>query len=257
MSSSEVRFIGLDLAWSAKNPSGLAVVDGDGSVVEATVDVLDDGALLAWVRDRLAATTVIGIDMPTIVRNASGVRPCERELAADFRSAHAAPHPANLGRFPDGGRARRLLDGLAADGVTEDLAMPAFASGRFAFEVFPHPALVALFALPTIFKYKKKARPWADVLAEWERYRAALGSLEAAEPPLRLPHGFPARATQRGYKRFDDLLDGITCAYVASYLWHRGTRLPATRIYGDLAAGYIAVPASRVREAGREGTSSP
>ncbi len=256
MNVSAPRFIGLDLAWSARNPSGLAVVDATGNVLEATVATLDDAALLAWVRERLAGTTVIGIDMPTIVRNASGIRACERALAVDFRAAHAAPHPANLRRFPDGGRARRLLDALAADGIAEDLAMAPRAVGRFAFEVFPHPALVRLFELPSIFRYKKKTRPWPLVLAEWARYRAALGSLEDAVPPLVLPSAFPTAATQRGYKRFDDLLDGVTCAYVASYLWHHGTALPATRIYGDLVQGYIAVPVRSVREARRAGTTS-
>jgi predicted RNase H-like nuclease len=240
------RFLGLDLAWSTRHPSGAAVLDEAGRVLDARADLGDDAAVLAWVRAHLAETTTIGIDMPTIVRNATGIRPCERELAAEFRAFHAAPHPANLRRFPDGGRARRLLDALVADGVEERLALAPRATGRFAFEVFPHPAHVRLFSRDAIFRYKKKARPWPDVLAAWAAYRAALASLAAADPPLHLPASIPERVEARGYKRWDDLLDGITCAYVASYLWRHGTAAPYARVYGDLTDGYIVVPGAAV-----------
>jgi predicted RNase H-like nuclease len=248
------RFLGLDLAWSRRNPSGVAALDESGRVIDARADVGDDAELLVWIRRHLAPTTVLGIDMPTIVPNETGMRPCERELAQDFRRFHAAPHPANRGRFPDGGRARALLDALEVDGVAERLDLPAGTFGRYAFEVFPHPSLVRLFDLPAIFRYKKKSRPWPGVLAEWSRYRAALASLEDADPPLVLGDAVPSEPSARGYKRFDDLLDAVTCAYIASFLWRHGTVGPETRIYGDLAGGYIAIPNRKkiAREADRE-----
>ena len=241
-------FLGLDLAWSAGNPSGLAALDVAGNVIDARADLVDDAAILDWVRGHLAPTTVLGIDMPTIVPNATGSRRCERELAVDFRAGHAAPHPANRRRFPDGGRARRLLDALRDDGVAERLDVRPRTVGRFAFEVFPHPAHLRLFARPTIFRYKKKARPWPGVLAEWARYRAALGSLRVADPPLLVPAWIPVRVGARGYKRWDDLLDALSCAYIAAYLWRWGTAEPHARIYGDLHDGYIVVPGPAVIE---------
>ncbi len=209
-------------------------------------------------RAHLAETSVLGLDMPTIVPNEAGMRRCERELARDFRAYHAAPHPSNRLRFPDGGRARALLDALAADRVIERPGLAPQTCGRFAFEVFPHPSLVRLFELPAIFRFKKKSRPWPEVLSEWLRYRTALGDLENAVPPLVLGASVPHTAEIRHYKRFDDLLDAITCAYVASYLWHWGTASPYARVYGDLAEGYIAIPDGPVirRPSDREGTTS-
>ncbi|MBD5654843.1 MAG: DUF429 domain-containing protein [Candidatus Eremiobacteraeota bacterium] len=238
----EVRFLGLDLAWSDRNPSGVAALDGDGRIIDARADIVADADILAWVRGHLGPTTAIGIDMPTIVRNRTGARRCERDLARDFGRYHAAPHPANLGRFPDAGRARHLLDALRDDGVTERLTLGPGWRGRFAFEVFPHPAHVRLFGLDAIFRYKKKNRPWPQVLAEWSRYRAALAGLAGADPPLIVPAWIPESVGPRGYKRWDDLLDGLTCAYVASYLWRWGTAPEHTTIYGDLEDGYIVVP---------------
>jgi predicted RNase H-like nuclease len=218
------------------------VLDEAGRVRALRTDLGSDEDILGWVRSNLAATTFVGVDMPTLIPNEFGMRRCERELARDFRRYHAAPHPANRARFPDGGRARALLDALSADGFAERLDLAPASAGRFAFEVFPHPSLVRLFDLPAIFRYKKKQRPWPAVLAEWSRYRAALASLEEADPPLVLGELVPAAPERRGYKRFDDLLDAVTCAYVAAFLWRWGSAPPHARVYGDLTDGYIAIP---------------
>jgi predicted RNase H-like nuclease len=247
------RFLGLDLAWSDRNPSGVAALDERGRLIDVSAGLRDDAAILAWVRAHLGSCGVIGIDMPTIVRNADGIRPCERALGAVFRRAHAAPHPANLRRFPDGGRARRLIDALSGAGVVETLDVRARDSRNVALEIFPHPAHVRLFALDRVFAYKKKARAWPAVLAEWSRYRAALATLAVADPPLLLDAKIPAAVTARGYKRWDDMLDAVSCAYIAAFIWRWGIAAPHVRVFGDLRDGYIVVP-DRVWEARKPGT---
>ena len=250
-------FLGLDLAWSPGNPSGAAAIGIEGRLVSpARGDLGSDAEILRWVRDHLDDTMTIAIDMPTIVPNQTGQRPCEAEVAADFRAAHAGPHPANRSNpyFANGGRAAALLSALAEDGFRERLDTGPREAGRIAFECFPHPSLVRLFELPRIFKYKKKAgREWPDVLAEWSRYRAMLDRLATAVPPLVLTESdVPYAVGPRGYKRWDDTLDAITCAYVASYVWNWGMKSPEVRVYGDLQWGYIVVPARSTISAERE-----
>jgi predicted RNase H-like nuclease len=244
-----VTFLGLDLAWSERNPSGLAVLDARGRLIEVHANLRGDADVLAWIRRWLRPTSVLGIDMPTIVNNAGGARACERELAQAFRRYDAGPHPANRARphFAAGGRARALLDQLRADGVSENLRMRPGQPGRFAFEVFPHPAHVRLFGLDAIFRYKKKpSRAWPRVLSEWKTYRGALARLAKADPPLVLDRRIPARVERARYKVWDDTLDALTCAYVAAYLWRWGLEPDATHVYGDATDGYIVVPARKV-----------
>jgi predicted RNase H-like nuclease len=250
----KARFLGLDLAWSDRNPSGAAALDGSGRLLDVRADLRADDAILEWIRAHLGSCGVIGIDMPTIVRNPTGIRPCERKLGAVFRGAHAAPHPANLRRFPDGGRARRIIDALGADGVVEALDVRPGDRRIVALEVFPHPAHVRLFGLERVFAYKKKSRAWPAVLAQWSRYRAALATLADADPPLLLDARIPADVSSRGYKRWDDTLDAISCAYVAAFVWRWGIGAPHVRVFGDLDAGYIVVP-DRVWGAREQGTS--
>ena len=236
------RFLGLDLAWSDRNPSGLAAIDETGTILDLRADLRSDADVLGWIRTWRGSSGVLGIDMPTIVRNAGGARRAENALRAVFGRYGAGPHPANLGRFPDGGRAARFIADLAPDGVIETTDIAQRDPRTIAVEVFPHPAHVRLFDLPGIFKYKKKARPWADVLAEWERYRAALATLATADPPLRLDERVPLRVGMRGYKRWDDTLDALSCAYIAAFLWRWGSAPPHARLFGNLTDGYILVP---------------
>jgi predicted RNase H-like nuclease len=242
------RLLGLDLAWSDRNPSGVAALAPDGTLLDVRADLRGDDEILAWVRRWRGTRGVIGIDMPTIVHNATGARAAERDLAAAFRHAHAGPHPANRSRpvFADGGRASRLIATLASEGVVEALDVAPDDARTIALEVFPHPAHVRLFGLDRVFRYKKKSRPWPDVLAEWARYRAALASLAGADPPLRLDERIPERVTAERYKRWDDSLDAITCAYVAAYVHRHG--IARCSVYGDLAGGYIVVPGQAVFE---------
>jgi len=253
-------FLGLDLAWSERNPSGLAALDEAGTVLDLRADLVAFDDLLAWVRTYAGATTVLGIDMPTIVPNAAGTRPCELDVRAVFQRHQAGPHPANRGRpdFRDGGRARALLDRLAADGFGERLDLGPRAAGRFAFEVFPHPAHVRLFARDTIFRYKKKpGRSWPEVWGGWAEYRAALAGLGAADPPLRLPESVPVAVASKGraYKAWDDSLDALTCAYVAAFVWRYGPGGPEVRTFGNLRDGYIVIPDVPAKRAG--GTFEP
>jgi len=42
------------------------------------------------------------------------------------------------------------------------------------------------------------------------------------------------------YKPFDDLLDGILCAYLAYYFWYWGVE--KSWVLGDIENGYVVLP---------------
>lgn len=238
------RFLGLDLAWVPTNRTGLAVLDETGRLLDVRSDLRGDDDVLAWIVENLGDCGAVAIDMPTIVRNPTGQRDCERELGKDFRHHHAAPYPANLGLAPfaGGGRASRLIARLD-ERVVHTTAIAAADPRTVAFETYPHAAAVRLFGLDTILKYKKKQRPWPRVLSEWAKYRALLESLRDADPPLLIDEKLlPRSVGQAGYKRRDDAIDAVLCAYVAAFVWTHGTRSPAVRVYGG-DDGHIIIPA--------------
>ncbi|GGB44213.1 GTP pyrophosphokinase [Flexivirga endophytica] len=239
-----MHFVGVDLAWGTRNPSGVAVLDDAGALCHASA-VRTDDEIFAAVRAAAPADCVVGIDAPLIVRNAKGSRPAERALGRDFAAYEAGAHPTNTGNaaFTDGTRGGRIAERL-------DLDMdPESRRRRRAVEVYPHPATVALFRLGQSLKYKNKPGRSVDQLqGELLTLIRLLESLETAKPVLRLKQSehwqrlveIVAQATRKAQLRqAEDPIDAVICAYVA-LLAHRDPDRLTT--YGDFATGYIVTP---------------
>jgi predicted RNase H-like nuclease len=176
---SEVRawenvFVGIDLAWGSKNRTGLVAATG-GRVVDSRTVVSDD-QICDWLDPYLAGPVLVAIDAPLIVRNPAGTsRPCDRKISKVFGSSHAGAHSANLGlaAFSDGVRAERLARRL---GLSTDPNIQPGQPLRQMIEVYPHPAMVALFGLSFALKYKaKRGRSMDD---RRQAFAALVGHLE-------------------------------------------------------------------------------
>jgi predicted RNase H-like nuclease len=138
-----MRYVGVDLAWGEKQPTGLAVLDEAGRLSHVSA-VLTDDEIAAALAPYVEGPCLVAIDAPLIVRNATGSRPAEQELSKDFRAFEAGAHPSNTGRveFTNGKtRGARLAVRLRLD------MDPHSGRDRRAIEVYPHPATVVLFGL--------------------------------------------------------------------------------------------------------------
>jgi predicted RNase H-like nuclease len=249
------HFIGIDLAWSSRNPSGLAALRWDGAAATLVEPLLE---ALAYSAQEIAdyigkiapqGGVVVAIDAPLTVPNATGRRPGEAELNSVFARFHAGAHPANRQRLTsyNGGivRGEELLSLLSSLDIRHDpIIVPRHAT-RQAFEAYPHPAMVTLFGLDRILKYK--ARPTisrAQRLGEFQRYQRHLRNLRKAEPRVVLPRALLSEThlAKRGrtLKAYEDQLDAVFCAYIALYYWWWGTE--RCRIFGNVERGYIVAP---------------
>jgi predicted RNase H-like nuclease len=128
---------------------------------------------------------------------------------------------------------------------------------RLALEVYPHPALVSLFALPRTLKYKaKRGRTLAGRRREFERLVTALRRLADFAPRLRVTSGPGWERLEESVHRADsgaaldrveDELDAHLCAYVGLYhLRWRGVR---SMTVGDARGGYVVTPVDPGRTA--------
>jgi predicted RNase H-like nuclease len=177
--------VGVDLAWGTRAQTGLAVLDDAGHLLDVRT-VHTDSEILDWLGPWTAGPCFVAIDSPIVVENTSGARTCERLVASHFGRFGAACHPASTSNpaFTDGGRARRLADALGLDyglGTVNGIA----AGDRRAAEVYPHVAIVVLFGLPHVLRYKSKPRRDLALLREQtSRLLDHLDSLEHTEIPL-------------------------------------------------------------------------
>jgi predicted RNase H-like nuclease len=240
-------FIGIDLAWKASNPSGGAVIR-EGRLIASTGTLGSNDEIVAFVAEHLPQKggAVVAVDAPLRVPNQTGSRPCDAALSADWRRYHAGALPANRTRLAEDGvvRGEALVAGLVQElRFAEATTIPRRSQARLVCEVFPHPAHVSLFGLERILKYKRGAVD--ERRMELARYQQLLRGLRKASPPLKgtkklLTGVDMTKLRGRGLKEYEDMLDAITCAYVAAYLWEQGPKAAIT--YGTLAEGSILVP---------------
>ncbi len=247
-----MKFLGIDLGWTS-GASGLCCLDwSDGYLQLLDLDRQQTIAdILNWV-DKWTSPTqpaMIAVDAPTLIPNAAGMRLPDKLAHKHFGRYHAGCYPANLGRpF-----AQRTVDfglSLEARGFAHAPVITPQTLGRFQIEVFPHPAIVHLFGLTRILKYKKGTL--AERRLELMKLRQhILDTLPTLEPALNfssvplcasfLPE---IAATGAALKAVEDQLDSLICAYVAAHWWYWGS--DRNWVLGDATTGYIVVPAPLV-----------
>ncbi len=237
-------FVGVDLAWGQRKPTGLAAVDETGRLVHVS-SVGTDEEILADLAPYVEGACLVGIDAPLVVTNPSGNRPAEAALNRDFRAFEAGAHPSNTAK-PEFSGAPRGAVLSSALGLDMD---PGSARSRRAIEVYPHPATIALFRLGRTLKYKNKpGRSLAELKGELRHLMDLLEGLATAETPLHVADHAPWRAlvaavdaaTRKSeLRRVEDQVDAVLCAYVALYVVRRPDDVT---VYGDFAEGYIVTP---------------
>lgn len=235
--------MGIDLAWGPRGRTGLAVVGSDGRYVDSAAVRTDDD-IDCWLADRAPVT--VAIDAPLIVRNPTGMREAERALSKDYAAFHAGTHPTNLGtRHMNPPRGGRLA---ARHGWSLDPWESATAECPVAIEVYPHAAMVGLFVLPRIVRYKRKRdRTPADRRIGFEQVLDLLEGIETLQPGRHdrwrnIRALVTASASHADLGRLEDEIDAILCAHLA-WLWH--THRDRLRVYGEPQWGTIIAPPPR------------
>ena len=237
-------FVGIDLAWGLKRPTGLAVLDAEGHLLRVSAHGTDEDIVASlWLY--VDSDCLVAIDAPLVVKNVAGNRPCEAALNRDFARFDAGAHPSNTGKrefagIPRGARLATML-GLDMD--------PSSRSRRRAIEVYPHPATVAVFRLGRTLKYKHKSgRTLVQLRSELLRLMALLEGLADSVVPLRVDDHDEWRGLRRlvesaerkgDLRRAEDQVDAVVCAYVALFAERRPD---LTTTYGDFGSGYIVTP---------------
>lgn len=236
-------FLGLDLAWSEGSvtkpapDTGVALLDSSGRMLDAgwTSGIEDT---LAWIERVQRPDSLLFVDAPLVVTNPSGQRLCETHVAQCYWRWDVFANSTNLSSPRLAGvRLRKELEQrgwLYSDGRDGPPA-----GGRVVCECYPYTTLVGAEELgypDRRPRYKRK--PNEMRAAAWQSLRAAncddlisrLVALEEADPPLDLrshprtkrlveePSPFQSRA----YKKREDLIDAILCAWTAALWWRHG-----------------------------------
>jgi len=230
--------IGIDLAWGNKKSDGVCIIETNR--VQATVKKFayphGDDELLACVQTELkhAKESFITIDAPIICPNKTGTRPVDRLTHTMFHREHAACHPANSTKCPRPIRILRKLKSLGCEAGWD--IKP---NTHVVAEVYPHPAMVRLFRLDRIIKYKKGRV--AEKRIEFKRLQLLMKkSLREQFPFLSLNQETKTLIAESWSKAIEDKTDALFCAMIG--LWHVMHQGRRSEVIGDNKTGFILLP---------------
>jgi predicted RNase H-like nuclease len=243
-------FIGIDLAWSTKNGTGISVVKGGkekAEVVYSGIAYPDDDIMRIINSIVGEDDALVAIDAPLIVPNESGRRKAEEIVGKFFRKYNAGAHPANRKRLSSWTgtiRGEEISKILEKNGFVHDPVLERFEKSRKFFEVYPHPSMVVLFNLDLILRYKSKPGRNHEFLEKmFGLYQHHLRDLGRARPSLKISKGILEKDVKnlRGkkLKAYEDILDSIFCAYIAYYAWANPEKCA---VLGSMREGYIMTP---------------
>jgi predicted RNase H-like nuclease len=195
----------------------------------------------------------VAVDAPTQITNDTGMRSCDRKAHQHFGRYHAGCYPANLNSsFAE--RTTGFSQALAQRGFKHAPEIIPQQLGRYQIEVYPHAAMIGLFKLSRILKYKKGKL--AERRAELERLRhLILVRLPQQEPLLAIEDLPKIPAQGVALKAVEDQLDSLICAYIAAHWWYWGrqrnlvladrehSKIQAARgLSAEITSGYIVIP---------------
>ena len=246
----DMFFVGIDLAWSKKNCTGIAIIEGNGEYAEICgkpKTVSSDDDIVNYIKEFVGDdNALIAIDAPLIVQNKDGRRKAEQLVHMLFHKYGAVAYPSNRNRLcqenSDKLRGEELSEKLEKENFKHNpYITKQFEEERKFFEIYPHPSMVAIFHLREILRYKKKnKRDYEFRWDEFEKYQCCLKKLSEENPSLKLPEYIVEKKVKglkgKKLKEYEDILDAIFCAYVAYYYWFHPQKC---MVLGDMKEGYI------------------
>lgn len=254
--------LGIDAAWTAKHPSGLAVGVKAGSrwrIAAAACSYSEftkqpapshDLPLAANLLDAAADAasrpiSLVSIDMPLAHTSINGRREADNSVSRAYGARKAGTHSPSSSR--PGAMSAGLTGELASAGfplLTEAILPPG------TIEVYPHPALIELMDAPERLKYKvtKASKYWPNLplierremlLSVWRQITSRL-AIEMDGVEDFLPR-IEATSKLADLKAFEDMLDAMVCVWVGIQALN-GNAIP----FGDTTAA-IWIPALRTK----------
>jgi|GEM_PF-56833 len=255
-----MRYIGIDLAWTYANESGICVIADNGEIVYCESQVFSDEMIADIVAEHAQEGAIVGIDAPLIVNNETGARYCDGAIMRE------KIHGKNLSVFTCSKSFMLNHFGVVrGEEVVKAIRkrMPAFAltgdltnKKHVIIETFPTGITLGLFpdAFPVKYKIKHKIK-FETTKTEMGRMVNLLKRLSDFNPPVHniedfFNHSLSIQAmSKKGFKNLEDKMDAFLCAYAAYWLAnHKG------KVFGDDQDGFITIPIIDENEV-REGKS--
>lgn len=240
-----MKFIGIDLAWTYKNESGICVIDESGEVLILESAVFSDEDIVNIIKNYSDEVLHIAIDAPLVVNNETGSRQAERDLQRRRINGHRLfafnSNRTFMTKAYKGIRGE-VLSNLIIEHIS-DISIGMNEQGSSIIETFPTGIVSGLF--PDIFpvRYKrKKGMTFEETVGQMKLMTGRIGLFEHQN----IISGFSEKLlvdettiTRKHHKHLEDKLDAVLCA-LGLYMIYKDMAEP--RKFGTDKDGFILIP---------------
>lgn len=240
-----MKFIGIDLAWTYKNESGICVMDESGEVLKLESAVFSDEDIVNIIKNYSDEILHISIDAPLVVNNESGSRQAERDLQRARINGHRL-FAFNSNRTFLTKTFKSIRGEVLSQLITEylpNISIGINEGSSSIVETFPTGIVSGLF--PDVFpvRYKrKKGMTFEETIGQMILLIERIAKLEEQ----RIISGFSeklvveeATITRKHHKHLEDKLDAVLCA-LGLYMINNNMAEPLK--FGTDEDGFILIP---------------
>jgi predicted RNase H-like nuclease len=193
-----MKYIGIDLAWSSKNNSGVAIIENNQVEYCDILPSLDD--VINFISQHPDA--IVGVDAPLVVENETGNRDIEIEFLKDFAKYKLGVYPVNKKLLEFDGK----ITGIELrENISQKL-------GSTLFEVYPHATILRCFHGKVLPYKRKKGRDTAFIKEQLNILQNYLQNSLQGEFLTNI-----SKLKGKSLKEHEDKLDAIVCAYTLYY----------------------------------------
>jgi len=247
-----MKFVGIDLAWTYKNETGICILDESNNIVHLSADLYDDHNLIDIIRSAMVEPNervIISVDLPLIVNNDTGHREADLEVIRDRIHGQKLRLLATNKQFMNKQfsciRGENLMtlfkSTLNGKLLTRKSDLHSDVDAVI-FETFPTGIYLGLFPDLYMNKYKLSSRlslevlksNMTDLLLEINKSRFIKNLLDYFPQDL-INNSFK----KKNYKLLEDSLDALLCALISSLSI---SNTSSFKFYGSGNNGLIVLP---------------
>ena len=238
-------YVGIDLAWTNKRPSGVCVLNNSGKILFWETALLKDNDIVNIIQKYNDGKLQIAIDAPLVVPNENGSRPCDRLFRKHRVHGYAlgifVSNRAFLNKTYGLIRGEYLTKTLLHHFPQCNLTAKPKNNASWIIETFPTALAYGLFPELTPIDHKiKSKKPYAHYQNGMRRLLMAIESIlkETQNPAniLEQVEGWRVEINNKNHKHIEDAVDGFLCAY-GLYLMDKGQADVVS--FGDEENGFI------------------
>lgn len=246
-----MRFIGIDLAWTYKNETGVCVINELGEIEYLNSAIFSDEDLLAIIKSCNHEPMCIAIDAPLVVKNEGGSRQAERDFMKEKIHGHNislfVASRGYLKRTFGQIRGETLMNKIINEISSVKISEYAVENQTTIVETFPSGICLGLFPeiYPVKYKIKRKV-DYSETEYQMNRLLERFRFIENKENRIK---GLidkleidKMELTKSTHKHIEDKVDAFLSAY-GLFSIHKGYAM--SRTFGDIDNGFITIPVTQ------------